>query len=385
VLDDWIGAGSGPASPVWTAAIECGGNDALASAAKSVRASGHLLGLELDLAQLASSGSAGAGGPWDAALRFARDDEGFEELRDLCAPELVLLDAGNAGEPRDAGGTRPAFALPSPAHTALADHAARVFGLWAERPSLIDGARLGVLVDGALDEKTAAPSSGDLFPLTVAAFADAARFTVSPEHALGPNDAAAFLAHLVLGQTPTYAIPRGGYPEHDDHDDGVAAPGPEGLYARAGGWSEGRGLSDRDVFIKNTWEVASWLARTGARERLTSHRFLTGDRRVEESWFGPDLRVVVNYGPSDFEDESTDTVLPQHGFLVRHPFFFAFCASKANGVDYDPPALFTVRSLEGKMYLRAESVRIWHGFGRREIRIGGKLFEVDGELRTRIW
>ena len=58
---------------------------------------------------------------------------------------------------------------------------------------------------------------------------------------------------------------------------------------------------------------------------------------------------------------------------------------KAGGLSYDEPAFFTVRSLEGKMFLRAESVRLYRGFGSKQIRLGGRVFEVDTEVRTRIW
>ena len=84
-------------------------------------------------------------------------------------------------------------------------------------------------------------------------------------------------------------------------------------------------------------------------------------------------------------DADDDFVLPAGGFVVRYPFLFAFCAREIDGVEYDRPAFFVVRSLEGKMYLRAERVHIYHGFGPPNLRLGGKEFVVETEIETRIW
>jgi hypothetical protein len=221
-----------------------------------------------------------------------------------------------------------------------------------------------------------------VFPFFLASFADAVRLPVSAAHALGPDDAAGFLAHLVFAQAPVYEVE----PQPGTAASGAAvADDPRWCFAREGGWTAGRGLSPRDVYIKNTYEVASWLARLAGRERFASQRFVTADGMVQEAQFGFDLRVLVNFGATEHEDEESDTVLPQYGFLVRHPYLLAFHAVKAGGLAYDKPAFYVVRSLEGKMYLRAERVRIYRGFGPSQVRIGGRTFEVDRELVTKIW
>ena len=144
-------------------------------------------------------------------------------------------------------------------------------------------------------------------------------------------------------------------------------------------------LTPHDIFIKNTYEGASWLAPLCARNRLTSHRFLTPDGSVQESFFSADLRVLVNFGKKPWRDELAKVVLPPYGFYIRHPFFLAFCALEVDGLVYDQPAFFTVRSLEGKMYLRAEQVRIYQGMEPGRISLGGRIFKVNGELKTKIW
>jgi len=379
VLDDWIGSGGGPTSPSWVAAPECGGNEGLQELSARLRGAGHLLGISVDIEQLATPGES-VGTPaatWESALRFAAQADGFEALEDLCAPQLLLV------RDRDASvrGLKETSAIDA-TRDAVARHATEVFGLWARSPALLDDLEHSVLVDGILDRRLRDPTSPAIFPFYPACFGDLARMTSSPELALGPDDAAGFLAHLLLGQAAQYEIPLHAYHEREDVELG---DGADWCFARPGGWTEGRGLSPRDVFVKNTFEVSSWLARQVARYRLTSHRTLSSDGSVQESYFGPDLRVLVNFGDREYEDEETDTVLPKYGFLVRHPFFRAFHAIKAGGLSYDEPAFFTVRSLEGKMFLRAESVRLYRGFGPKRIRLGGRVFEVDTELRTRIW
>jgi hypothetical protein len=37
------------------------------------------------------------------------------------------------------------------------------------------------------------------------------------------------------------------------------------------------------------------------------------------------------------------------------------------------------------MYLRAEQVRIYQGMAPGKISLGGRVFEVDGELKTKVW
>ena len=89
----------------------------------------------------------------------------------------------------------------------------------------------------------------------------------------------------------------------DLHDPVQSARPYSGLFARDDGWAAGKGLSPEDVFLKNTYEVLSHVARIRAREQLLFHRALVPDASVRETYFGPDLRIVVNLGTEPFRIE----------------------------------------------------------------------------------
>lgn len=181
-----------------------------------------------------------------------------------------------------------------------------------------------------------------------------------------------FLDYLIRGEVPVYAWT----PDSKE----------ESLFSREdGGWYEGQNLSSFQRFVKTTYEITSKLAELRYRNPVHSYKKLDGAGNVEEIYYGYDLRVVVNRGDKDFTDPDRGFVLPKGGFWIQHPFYLAFHAKKAFGVSYKTPVLFTIRSLEGKLWLRAEKVRIWHGFGPSNVKLGGKDFNVKRELITRIW
>jgi len=140
------------------------------------------------------------------------------------------------------------------------------------------------------------------------------------------------------------------------------------------GWAEA--LCPTDRCIKNTYEVLSYLNRLTAERPMSDHAFLTDDRRVERSAFG-DVEIVVNYGPEPFEQAGMR--LPAYGFLITSPTFVAFHAERYNGIDYKPSALFTVRSLDGEPIQHSSRVRIFHGFGPEQLRLGRRVFDVSRE------
>lgn len=142
------------------------------------------------------------------------------------------------------------------------------------------------------------------------------------------------------------------------------------------GW--GRDLCETDRFIKNTYEVLSYLQRLTAEQPMTHHAFLTADRSVEQAVFGNGkVRVTVNYGPEEYT--VGDTVLPQFGFLVESDTFLAFHAARFAGRSYDPPALFAIRSLDGRPIARSGRLRIYHGFGDPRIVLNGMEHLVEQE------
>jgi len=385
IAGDWLATGNGTGElSEWSAAQECGGNEALALAAGQIRSRGHLFGLSIDLEQLYKApvgNSFNREASWQAALGTTRVKESLHNLKSLFDPQLLVIQ-----EASTANSATKDWAQLLENRAALLQDVDTIFGLAGITPALPDDFRIASLGATALHSKLAAPASANLFPLLPATFGHNTRLSGSHSQALGPADAAGFLSHLLYGQAPVYQLPPGLYFEKPAK---TPSPGsgqnPASLFAREGGWSRGRMLTPHDIFIKNTYEVATWLAPLCARNRLTSHRFLTPDGAVQESFFSADLRVVVNFGKKPWRDELAKVVLPPYGFYIRHPFFLAFCALEADGLVYDSPAFFTVRSLEGKMFLRAEQVRIYQGMEPGRISLGGRVFKVNGELKTKIW
>ena len=87
---------------------------------------------------------------------------------------------------------------------------------------------------------------------------------------------------------------------------------------------------------------------------MTQHEFLSADRKVQRSVFGEGanaVQVVVNMSGAEYRFVSKavgDVILPPNGFAIESPRFAAFCALRWDGVQYDRPTLFTLRSLDGK-------------------------------------
>ena len=117
---------------------------------------------------------------------------------------------------------------------------------------------------------------------------------------------------------------------------------------------------------------------------LLFHNRLTPDGSVRETYFGQDMRIVVNAGATDYEDGEDDFILPPQGFYVRYPFLLAFHALRANGHSYDEPVYYVIRSLEGKMIYRAERVSIYRGFGPSTLHLGGRRYEVPRQIVTKL-
>jgi hypothetical protein len=163
-----------------------------------------------------------------------------------------------------------------------------------------------------------------------------------------------------------------------------ARPGDPALFCRGdGGWTEGMHHVDR--YVKNTYEILSPLNEITSRVTMTRHEFMTADRKVRRTVFGEGaeaVEVIVNLGAHDRPHASKtggEAVLPPYGFLVEAPQFIAFCATKWNGLTYQSPTLFTLRSLDGKPIADSSKVRIYHGFGDPRVRVGPKEHAVAKE------
>lgn len=349
------------------------GEAALLRLGREIRELGWIFGLEVPAwrASFAEDGDPevllSAWGTGGVSLPAA---EVFGGLARRFEPELVLVGRpppGPRGAPEDPR-----------ARAALGRALREAFGLAAFAAPVEADLEHGSYLEGLLDPLAAGPPGPDFWPVLTAAFGHAARFGVSPGRALSAGDAEAALAHLLLGEVPAYELPRRGEPEPPEAD-------PRYAFARREGWALGKDLSPQEIFLKNTYLVLSHVARLRAREQLLYHRALDGPGRVRETYFGPDLRIVVNFGAEDYEDLEDGFAIPRYGFVVRHPFLLAFHARKLGENSYERPAFYCVLSLEGKMYLRAERVLIHRGFGPETISLGGKTFRVERQEIVKIW
>jgi hypothetical protein len=194
------------------------------------------------------------------------------------------------------------------------------------------------------------------------------------------------LHHILIGRPLHYhSWKRGPYWKEAPEDEPLGQPYGASCFIRAdGGWAEGLCLADR--FIKNTHEVLSPLHEATAQTVITKHEFLTPDRRVERVAFGGDAEAIVNKGT----DRSADylhssrmggkVLLPPFGFVIESPTFIAFHALSWNGREYNEPALFTIRSLDGKPLHESNKMRIFHGFGGQNLQLRGRVFTVRKEM-----
>lgn len=159
----------------------------------------------------------------------------------------------------------------------------------------------------------------------------------------------------------------------------VAAESSQSLWTRGdGGWGEKLCATDR--LIKNVWEVLSPLNVITAERPLASHEFLTPDRLLQRTRMG-DLTVTCAY---EKPAKIGEAEVPAYGFVVDSPRFIAFCATKYNGLSYATPTLFTARSLDGRPLAGSRRVRVYHGFGDKRLRLGGKDFEVEREATVSV-
>jgi hypothetical protein len=160
--------------------------------------------------------------------------------------------------------------------------------------------------------------------------------------------------------------------------------GDPGVFVRAeSGWAEG--LHPVDRFVKNTYEILSPLNELTSQMQLTQHQFLTPDRKVQRSVFGEGaaaIEAVVNASGAEYRHASKsggEVLLPPYGFLVEGPAFVAFHALSWNGLRYDAPVLFTLRSLDGQPLASSGRVRVYHGFGEARVKVGRSVRTVAKE------
>ena len=196
------------------------------------------------------------------------------------------------------------------------------------------------------------------------------------------NKSAAFvLRHIALGR-PLYhhSVPTHLYWENYTAPENQEVA-PEAIYTSAKqGWGEGK--HPFDVFVKNTHEILSPLNKITAEMQLVRFDYLNPEKTVTRSVFqggGKTVLATVNYGTEPYRSVSItkkDFVIPQYGFVIESTDFIAFNASLYNDVEYSEPVLFTLQSQDGQPVWNSKSVRVFHGFGPSNIRVGASEFTV---------
>ena len=155
------------------------------------------------------------------------------------------------------------------------------------------------------------------------------------------------------------------------------------------GWGEEHGLNRTDAFIKNTYEVTSWVARLAANSPMVHHDFLNETRDAEDTVFKDDMGnkilIVTNQNEQPLKvctqvfGEEEYVEIGKNEFVVLSPTFAAIYAHSFDGRPADSPFLFTFRSLDGKPLNESKKIRVFHGFGPSKIKFYGKDIDVRSE------
>jgi hypothetical protein len=154
------------------------------------------------------------------------------------------------------------------------------------------------------------------------------------------------------------------------------------------GWGEEHQLNRTDAFIKNTYEVTSWVARLAANSPMTDHRFLNETRDAEATIFkddmGKTIGIIINQNEQPVNVKADGVfddvvVLGKYDFFVNSPTFMAIHAKTIGNRTEAAPFLFTFRSLDGKPLAESKKIRVFHGFGSSKIKFFGKDIDVRSE------
>ena len=336
------------------------------------------------------------------ALELAKRPQNLTAVKKLCDANAFFIDTTYAA------GLQECF---DPAHPltraddmkwkqAISDYGRQVFGVfgsecgreWAIPHSDFFEGLTGVSGDYFHDAKLITKLGATAVPLFELVYRDT--IAMYGKYEYDPRKAGTYvLNHISMGRPLNYHdVPQHLYWKSTTKESEplplrpfVADSGKDpALFTRAdNGWAEGMHVLDR--FVKNTYEVLSPLNELTARVPMTGHTFLTRDRKVQRTTFGEGrtaVTVIVNAGDTDYACDSRaggKLRLPPNGFLIDSPSFAAFYARDWNGMAYEEPTLFTLRSLDARPLGKSRKVRIYHGFGDDQIRVGKTLLRVQRE------
>ncbi len=420
-MGGWIHRGYDNQHPdILPTAPECGGDAAFKDCAKQVRDLGYLFCLHDNYQDIyrdspswdekfimkKADGKLALGGHWaggnayltcsQMALDLARRPQNLPAVKDLSAADAYFIDTTYAA------GLQECF---DPAHPltrwddmkwkqALSDYARGVFGIfgsecgreWAIPHSDFFEGLTGVSGHAYHDANLVGKLGATVVPLFELVYRDCiamyGKYGYDPQHA-----AEYVLQHISLARPLNYhSIPRHLYWKGDFKpatEPTTNAPNPAVFVRADGGWAAE--LHPMDRFVKNTYEILSPLNALTARMRLTQHRFLSPNRRVQESRYGEGadaVVVVVNMGGSAFTYTSRSAgkvELPPYGFIAESKTFVAFHALSYGGLNYTAPTMFTLRSLDNRPLGRSRQARVYHAFGPDQIRVGQATLTVPKE------
>jgi hypothetical protein len=258
---------------------------------------------------------------------------------------------------------------------ALCDYLRKQVGLFGSEEGREWGVAHTDYFEGLMSHKThyQQPNNTDIIvPLFEIVYGDAISIYAHQSDRPAVDNPSYILDHVLYAEMPVYR-----FGDHHYWTNPDPAPQQRNLDQPRMVFARGGRFNLTDQFIKNTYEVLSPLGRDTALLPMTGHRFVTPDRKVESTRFGTDIHITVNYGQADYA--TPQAVLPQWGFLIEGPALVAFYARSYGGLQYAEPALFVIRSLDGKPLASSRQVRIYHGFGDSRVEFRGKTLEVATE------
>jgi len=332
-----------------------------------------------------ADGSLHQGGVWAGGLAYLICSRKSVELasrptnvpgvKEQFAPDLYFSDTIFASPLYECFDPRHPLTLSDDLHykTLLCDYLRHQVGLFGSEEGREWGVAHADYFEGLMSHKThyQQPNDTDIIvPLFEIVYGDAISIYAHQSDRPRVDNPGYILDHVLYAEMPVYQF-------GDHHYWTSAQTAPRNLDSSRAVFARGGRFNPTDQFIKNTYEVLSPLGRTTALLPMTDHRFVTPDRKVESTRFGADVHITVNYGASDYAAQGA--VLPQWGFLIESPGLVAFYARSYGGLEYGEPALFVIRSLDGKRLASSKQVRIYHGFGDRRVKFRGQVLEVETE------
>jgi hypothetical protein len=423
-IGGWIHRGYDNQHPdILPTAPECGGDRAFSNCAKRVMDLGYLFCLhdnyqdiyrdspswDEKLIMKTEDGKLARGGHWAGGLAFltcsqmaaglAQRPQNLPSVKKLSGANSYFIDTTYAAGLQECYDPNHALTRADDAKwkQALSDYARDVFGVfgsecgreWAIPHSDFFEGLTGVSGHYYHDEKLPGKLGAAVVPLFELVYRDC--IAMYGKYGYEPKQAADYvLQHISIARPLNYhSIPRHVYWKTEANEKTptaeqvLAVPDPA-VFTRAGnGWAAQ--LHPMDRFIKNTCEILSPLNEITAQMQMTGHEFLTPDRKVRRTVFGNGddaVQVIVNGSSTNYACNSKlggEVILPPFGFIAESTTFVTFHALRWNGVHYQSPALFTLRSLDKAPVSASHQLRVYHAFGEDKIRIAQQTREVQRE------